>query len=122
MPDHIKINEHLKSAPHDAALLRTFIGQAHIAGTGPAGTTCRECVHWHKWEKVKTPHGLVEQPCEPGYNSERFTKDPLGLKRAKCNRPIMNKANRLIPHSAASCRFFEPSDRPLPPRLEKPSE
>ncbi|WP_139291337.1 hypothetical protein [Paracoccus sp. SM22M-07] len=35
--DHIEVNRFLKPLPEHAHLCATFLGQAHIAGTGPAG-------------------------------------------------------------------------------------
>lgn len=55
-------------------------------------------------------------PADPGYFGKKHNLTPLGLKKAKCNRPIMNKANRLIPHGAKACRLFEPAEHPLPAR------
>lgn len=112
MAAHIKMNEHLTKAPHDAALLKTYIGQAHIAGTGPEGKTCRECVFWHKWETVKIGGDTIERACAPGYYSDKYSTDPGALKKARCNRPILNEAKRLIPHHASACRLFEQSDNP----------
>lgn len=112
MATHIEINEHLTKAPHDEALLKTFLGQAHIAGTGPDGKTCRECVFFHKWQKEKIGGQIVDRAVPPGYYSIKYKQDPLGLKKARCNRPILNKANRLIPHSAGACRLFEQSENP----------
>lgn len=116
MPDHPELNEYLTKASFDAAIRETFIGQAHIAGTGPAGTTCRQCTHFHRWRRDKETGRDAIVP--PGYYSKRHKESPLELKKAYCNRPILNKARRLIPHVAKSCRLFEKN--PTPPPITKP--
>lgn len=108
MPTNIRINEHLKSAPHDAALLKTFIGQAHIAGTGPEGKTCRDCQYWQS-----------KDPKRARYSFKHAAK-PGELKPSRCKYPIMNKAPRTIPHDAGACRFFEQADQPLPVKIDPP--
>ncbi|MGE8110421.1 hypothetical protein [Erwinia amylovora] len=104
------IRDHMTSFPFDTLIKETHLGQAHLAGTGPKGTTCRECVFWHKWERRKA--SVV--PCAPGYFGKKHKTHPGELKTAYCNRPILNKATRLIPHHAKSCRLFEQSDTALP--------
>ena len=47
----------LKRLPFDDGIAKTFLGQAHIAGTGPDGMTCRECTFWHSLRTVKTTGG-----------------------------------------------------------------
>lgn len=115
--EHLKFSEHLTAADCDQAIRETYIGQAHIAGTGPAGTTCRECRFWHKWEYVGVKDGVYVNdyvPCPPGFYSKRHSEHPNEVKKAYCNRPILNKAWRLIPHTAKSCRLFEPAADPVP--------
>lgn len=117
MPEHLTFSEHLTAAQFDSPIKETFLGQAHIAGTGPAGATCRECVFWHCWKKQRrTPTGEERPPIAvpPGYYGKKHTKEPLGIKKAFCNKPILNKAKRLIPHKAKACRLFEPAENPLP--------
>lgn len=114
MADHLKINEHLTKASHDEAIRETFIGQAHIAGTGPAGTTCRECTYWYVMRAVDL--SKEKRPAHPGYFGPKHKAHPLEVKKARCNRPILNKAKKLIPHHAKSCRLFEPEEHPLPAR------
>ncbi|RVD44640.1 hypothetical protein EN742_01610 [Mesorhizobium sp. M4A.F.Ca.ET.020.02.1.1] len=111
MPEHLEFGANLTAGAHDAAIRATYLGQAHIAGTGPQGATCRECVFWHKW-KAATGGGKLPSP--PGYFSKRHKASPNALKKALCTRPILNKANRLIPHDASACRLFERADHPLP--------
>lgn len=33
--EHLLFSEHMTAAPYDGPLRETFLGQAHIAGTGP---------------------------------------------------------------------------------------
>lgn len=120
MGEHLLFGENLTKHPHDNAIRETFLGQAHIAGTGPAGTTCRECVFWRKFGKRRTPSGeVVEYVKEPAYFGAKHAKTPCELKKQYCTRPILNKAKRMIPHTAKSCRLFEASENPPAPKREK---
>lgn len=116
MPDHLEFSRHMKGAEFDGAIRETFLGQAHIAGTGPEGKTCRECVHWCVIRTRKDGRGNYATVYEPpGYNGERHKSNPLELRRAGCQYPIANKARKRIPHNAKACRFFE--DKPTPPPI-----
>jgi len=112
--EHLLFSDHLTAADFDHPIRETFLGQAHIAGTGPDGKTCRECAHWHQWKFSKAKNDYV--PCPPGFYGKRHKITPLEPKKAYCNRPILNKAKRLIPHAAKSCRLFEQAEQPLPAR------
>lgn len=114
MGTHLLFSEHLTPAPYDGPIRETFLGQAHIAGTGPESRTCRECVFWHQWKFCKSKDDYV--PCDPGFNGKRHATAPLEPKKAYCNRPILNKAKRLIPHTARACRLFEEAEKPVPAR------
>ncbi|MEZ2132716.1 MULTISPECIES: hypothetical protein [unclassified Sinorhizobium] len=117
MAEHLLFSEHMTSNEVHRPIAETFLGQAHIAGTGPEGKTCRECVFWHCWKFRKVPGGGIEEiPVEPGYFGKRHASKPLELKKAHCNRPILNKASRLVPHHAKACRLFEKDENPLPAR------
>lgn len=109
MPDHIIINPHLKRHDHDDMIEKTFLGQAHIAGTGPKGKTCRECEWWHGH---KGQH--------PGYYSHKHKDKPLEAKKANCNRPIANKPKKRIPHYAIACRLFVENPNPMPGKTDPP--
>lgn len=81
-------------------VMNTHLGQAHIAGSGPEGTTCRQCRYW-------------------GYHNEEPYKyagidgsEKLYLQGEFCDKPILNKARRLVPHDAASCQFFVVNPKP----------
>ena len=88
MPSTIKIDDHLFSGGvHEDRLAQTYLGMAHIAGTGPSGSRCRGCANWSRdakdWKRTKA-------------------------KDAYCTYPISGKRHRMIPGSAAACRFFKP--------------
>lgn len=51
----------MKPLPHEAGLRMTYLGQAHIAGTGPEGKTCREC-RFFGVEKVENKHRVLVSP------------------------------------------------------------
>lgn len=116
MAEHIKINDRLTSADHDGAIRETYLGQAHIAGTGPNGKTCRECAHWYveKYNPFEERHVASH----PGYYGPTHTTRPLEAKNARCNRPILNKANKRIPHHARACRLFQQAENPLPAKRD----
>lgn len=117
MAEHLLFSEHMTAKDVHQPIADTFLGQAHIAGTGTEGRTCRECRFWHGWKLRKLLGGGVERvPADPGYFGKKHALTPLGLKKAKCNRPILNKANRQIPHHAKACRLFEATEHPLPVR------
>lgn len=106
MGDHIVLTPHLTREPKHEALARTFIGQAHIAGTGPAGATCRECRYWHDPHKKNTVEIIWLR-----YAASNKTKAGE-LKRHLCRYRIPNKADRRIPHNAQACRFFDRNPKP----------
>ena len=77
----------------------THAGQAHWAGSGPEGRTCREC-NFYKTAGHYANSG----------------KRPRQLKDARCNkfRQLMGKKSGApIPHHAKACRFFD--ENPSPP-------
>ncbi|MDH7790710.1 hypothetical protein [Ochrobactrum sp. AN78] len=115
MADHIIMNEHLTKAGFDGAVSKTYLGQAHFAGTGPTGKTCRECIFWHQWKWKKPANGKYERvSCSPDRYGKAHRIHAGEPKKARCNRPIANKANRLIPHFAEACRLFEPGNNIMP--------
>lgn len=103
----IEVSPNLKPEASHVAIGATHIGQAHIAGTGPAGRTCEQCALWHNWKKVKVGEELREVPTPSGRYSKRHKDRPGERKDALCNKTILNKARRKIPASAIACRFFE---------------
>ncbi len=115
MAEHLLFSDHLTSKEVHRPIAETYLGQAHIAGTGPAGTTCRECKFWCLIKHRKDSFGnYQEHSVHPGYFSPKHAKAPGEAKKAKCNRPILNKAKRLIPHHAKSCRLFEAAEIVMP--------
>lgn len=115
MPAHLSFSEGMTQFESHKPIMQTYLGQAHIAGTGPQGKTCRECVFWHIEKYKKVADGEYERiAAEPGYFGKGHKKNPSELKKAKCHRPILNKANRLIPHHALACRLFEENETPPP--------
>lgn len=121
MGEHLLFSEHLTEAKCDSPIRDTFLGQAHIAGTGPKGRTCRECIWWRLIGKRRQAGGgIVEFVKAPAYFGKRHKDAPGELKKQRCTRPILNKANRLIPHHAKSCRLFEASEHaPAAKRIEQ---
>ncbi|ACL60615.1 hypothetical protein [Methylobacterium nodulans] len=76
---------------------RTHKGQAHFAGTGPAGKQCRQCARWMfvgQWR-----HGPAPSPCGK-------------------YRELMRQKGKPVPYGAAACKFFEPRAQEIP--LAKP--
>lgn len=118
MAEHLLFSAHMTAGDVHQPIAETYLGQAHIAGTGPDGKTCRECRFWAIKKYRKISDGEYEECLTyPGYFGKKHETHPLEIKKAKCNRPILNKANRLIPHSAKACRLFEPADNP-PPKIK----
>lgn len=93
----------------EAMRRRTYPGMAHFAGTGPKGTTCRQCKHWD---------GAGEQT---GYFS-KTGKNGGVIKPRSCSkhRELMRgQTGPAIPHNAASCKHYEEAAE-IPP-VEKKS-
>lgn len=78
-------------AKTEAALSKTHAGQAHFAGTGPDGKSCRQCVHWAfaGHYAIRSHHGGALKPAPCGQ-----------FKR------MMNAAGAPVPAKAKACRFF----------------
>ena len=96
----IKITEHLTPSPIDNKALGTWSGMAHFAGTGPKGTTCRECQHWAFDGYLSTTGSLKTTICE------------------KYTRMMNGRVGQRVPHDAPSCRYYEPM--PDPPSVYDP--
>lgn len=98
------LNVLMRPVPEHERIGQTYLGQAHIAGTGPEGKTCREC----RWFGPPGYSGGVElgiyASCRGGGR----------LRPQKCNKPIANKASDRIPYDAKACRLFEQRDVPMP--------
>ena len=75
----------------------TFPGSAHWAGTGPIGTTCRECVSFDFHGYFSTGGGLIKPAACLKYKQMMNGKD--GPK---------------IPHEQKSCKYFTKGEK-IPP-------
>lgn len=114
MAEHLAISPHMTRLPEHDAILATFIGQAHIAGTGPEGKTCRECSLWG----VKCTKNKVWGIHSPGHFSTGNKLRGGQLKNGGCHKEIRGKASRRFPHHAPACRFFEASENPPAAQIE----
>lgn len=120
MPTLFKLTEHRTRAPFDAQLSKTYLGQAHIAGTGPAGKTCRECKHWHLWEPIYYPEEYRKREVREWRRAEVGHKKRKGeIRDAQCNKLPDRKPDKLIPHNARACRLFEQNPSPPPAKIER---
>lgn len=95
---------HREDQPTASAAAGTHVGQAHFAGSGPMGRTCRECVNWVWSSKVD------------GWS--KFD----GPRPARCAKykGLMREWGRKVPHGAYSCKYFELRDSEVP--LVKPEK
>jgi hypothetical protein len=92
----------------EAQRRRTVPGMAYWAGSGPAGTTCRECVFW-------TGCGQ-----EKGYYASKGMKRGT-LKPRKCERyrqMMRGETGPAVPYLTAACKHFERNASP--PAIEEP--
>ena len=106
----------LTKEPNHAGLAETYLGMANIAGTGPKGKTCRECVHWCRDLPMRT--GDTQR--RKGHLHLGWITNHGELRRAYCNYPIAGKAHNLYPHKAKACSLFEQSENP--PLIVKPKK
>lgn len=101
----LDIDHRLTRDPTSDRAAATHAGQAHFAGTGPQGRTCRECKFWitvsagvsHAYYAGAARHGrtLKPHPC-------------------KLFRKFTGKPGTPVPYNAGACKYFEPSDNPPP--------
>ena len=77
---------------------QTFEGQAHFAGTGPAGHTCRECRFWA--HRIRARRSGLTTAGEP--------KPASCLKAQQLSHS--RKRTPVVPHFAVACRHFEPTE------------
>ena len=77
---------------------QTRSGQAHWAGTGPKGVSCRECSHW-EFDGYK-PDGTLKPASCAMYLTLSYTK------------------GKKFSHEAISCKFFKKNENP--PTVSKP--
>ena len=114
MPEHLTFSEHMKRDPIDDAIGATFLGQAHIAGTGPKKRTCRECIYWRKIvTKTDKKTGEVNKIIiAPDYVDGE-------LEELRCCYPIANKPRKKVPHFAKACRLFDLNPDALPASVKR---
>ena len=89
----LEVDPHLHEAGYEERFRATFKGQAHIAGTGPAGAVCRQCFFW------------MRAPIDSETPWFRHS-----AKSAPCNYVIRGKSGVMVPASAPACRFFKQHD------------
>jgi hypothetical protein len=98
-PVPITLTEGINRAGQEALvelILHTFPGQAHLAGSGPCGRTCGEC-------------GF----CACRNSSGRAGPGDQSSASAPCLKARQLSHGRCqseIPHFAAACRHFEPTE------------
>lgn len=84
---------------------RTRLGQAHFAGSGPPGKTCRECAYFGVSGYSESTRILKDGPCkkfvEISHETQRSGKAPT------------------FPHTALACKYFKAAEVPAP--IKKPS-
>lgn len=88
-------------AENERAILETFPGMAHIAGSGPTGKTCGGCKRW----------------AEDGpqyYASGALKPDRCGKFHAMMRDAAWVSTARSVPHTAAACMFFDERTTPVP--------
>ena len=95
----LKFDTNLTRGSVDHLAAKTHIGMAHFAGTGPAGVSCRECIHWASKRDYYARGG----------------KHGPTLKPSPCIR--FGRGREPVPHhAAAACKYFEPN--PAAPNIE----
>jgi hypothetical protein len=78
----------------EARIFQTHAGQAHLAGTGPPGTKCRDCAHYGYHAKVYTKSGDIAKTVRRDNACAKF-------------RAITGKDGPSFRRDAASCKYFE---------------
>lgn len=104
----LSFNEHLhRTSPVDRLAASTHAGQAHFAGSGPSGSTCRECVFFSwlatgGWHSNTGKHGGAPKPaCCAKY------------------RALTGQAGSKVPHDAGACKYFDAAKEPQALRSPK---
>lgn len=88
----------------------TVPGMASWGGEGPAGTTCRECMHW-KFE------------ARNGYFAASHETRPRSIKDHRCDKAVRMLQQPLAPkihHGQPSCKYFERNN--APPDVTRPEK
>lgn len=97
--DHISNKLTSPNPAQDAKLRNTYPGMAHLAGEGPAGMTCRQCLNFeHK----------------PFAYFSRSGKRGGQIKPAPCTkyRVLTGNVGAAVPADAIACRHFEYNVKP----------
>jgi hypothetical protein len=102
MADTLKLEiPHSTGGALDEMARRTFQGMAYFAGTGPQGSTCRECKFWlylgHHYSNT-SQHVGAPKPAR----CEKFSEMKQGDRGAA------------VPHQARACKYFSPDEKPPP--------
>lgn len=100
---YVRLTGHMTHNAGQDQIAATHLGQAHVAGTGPQGATCRQCNHWYSVRNDK-----------PFHPYRRGDDGLMHLEPARCRYPIAGKARRRVSAEALACRLFEKSDLDLP--------
>lgn len=106
------VGEHLTTEPGHERFQDTFIGMAHIAGTGPEGSACCECKRF----------GDVDGKPVKRYGFRKGTKTPGELYPGYCHRFVHGKRFQMFPGDAKSCSLFERSTHPRKFRKNPPEK
>ena len=101
------IQDHLTEAPIDRFARASHPGMAHFAGTGPHGSTCRECIFW--------AHGPHDYRAKNG--KYRGLIEPATCKKFQQMTGVMGSK---IPDDALACKYFEQNET-VPLRFAKSS-
>lgn len=99
------IQDHLTAGPVDTLARASYPGMAHFAGTGPHGSTCRECIFWE--------HGPHDYRAKNG--KHRGLIEPA---RCRKYRAITLHQGDKIPDEAAACKYFDRNET-APARFAK---
>lgn len=99
------LQDKLTPAPFDTMARATHPGMAHFAGTGPHGSTCRECIFWnHQTHDYRSKNGKHRGVIMPAI--------------CKKYRALMHYEGPKIPDEAQACKYFEANPEP-PARFAK---
>jgi hypothetical protein len=82
---------------------QTHPGQAHLAGTGPAHATCRQCAHFSS-DSYYSKGGKHGGQLKPG-ECRKYTE-------------MMRASGPRVPHYANACRHFDLSNS-IPEAMQK---
>lgn len=93
-------DDHLTQEPSHERFKDSYVGMAHIAGTGPDGTHCHMCQHYG--DDLGNPVGRF------GFRSG--TLRPGAKKHGYCHRLVDGKVFQKFTGMAKSCSLYDPSE------------